>query len=303
MGAAVDRLKSRGFVPIMARMLVATAISREKILSAARSLPAAPQAMAGLCELLQDVNADLCQIADQISIDPALAARVVRMSNSIAFGGGGNIGSVDEAVTRVGFSEILRLVGAATVMTMVDRNLAGYGIAAERLRESLLMHAIASETLARFTPIDPRTAYTAGLLRVIGMMVIARVGFTGGSGEGGYDPARHATYSDWEGECFGIPGTEVTAIILREWRLPAAMINGIREHVVMGSTGLSNPFACLLNLAGAITADAGYALAGEVNCWGHRPARLAAAGIDEEQWQVAKTQALATFERIAPTLN
>lgn len=297
------RLKSGLFVPISAGMLVATAISREKILTTARSLPAAPQAMAGLCELLQDVNVDIGQIAEQISVDPALAARVVRLSNSVAFGGGGNVGSVDEAVNRVGFSEILRLVGAATVTTMVDRNLAGYGVAAERLRESLLMHAIASETLARCTAMDPRTAYTAGLLRAIGMMVIARIGFTARHVEGVYDSMRYGSYADWEGECFGIAGTEVTAIILREWRLPTEVINAIREHVHLNPVGYQNSFACLLNLAGAIVADAGMALAGEVNCWALTPEKLAAAGIDEDQWQGARTQARASFDRVAVALN
>lgn len=284
-------------------MPAAVAISREKILTTARSLPAAPQAMAGLCELLQDVNVDIGQIAEQISVDPALAARVVRMSNSVAFGGGGNIGSVDEAVNRVGFSEVLRLVGAATVSTMVDRNLAGYGLAGERLRESLLMHAIASEMLARHTAIDPRTAYTGGLLRAIGMMVIARIGFSAGRAEGAFDPARHATYAEWEGECFGIAGTEVTAIILREWRLPPELIGAIREHVQLGEAGGSNPFACLLNLAGGIVAAAGLALEGEAGCWGVTAAKLATAGLTEAQWEESKTNAIETFNRMVVALS
>ena len=88
-------------------MAVSTVISREKLLSVARTLPAAPQAMAGLCELMQDINADLGQIASQIALDSALAARIVRISNSVHFGRGAAVGSIDEAVNRVGFGEIL----------------------------------------------------------------------------------------------------------------------------------------------------------------------------------------------------
>ncbi len=259
--------------------------------------------MAGLCELLQEVNAGLGQIADQIRVDPALSARIVRLSNSVVFGGGGDVGSVDEAVIRVGFSEILRLVGAATVTTMVDRNLAGYGIMADRLRESLLMHAIAAETLASYTTIEPRTAYTAGLLRAMGMMVIARIGFAGERTVCCYDPSRHRTYSDGEGENFGVAGTEVAAMILREWRLPPGLVNAIREHLLLSAEGYQDPFACLLNLAGAIVADAGLALAGEEICWELTPAKLSALGVSEEQWHEAKTQAHAAFDRLVMALN
>lgn len=284
-------------------MSVATHIPRERLLQTARSLPAAPQAMAGLCELLQDTNADLVRIADQISVDAALAARVVRISNSVAFGGGGAVGSVDEAVSRVGFGEILRLVGAATVANLVDRHLPGYDIPAPRLRESLFLHAIASETLAGYSNVDPRTAYTAGLLRAIGMMVISRVGCTEMRPEDAYAAWRHPTYHDWEGEHFGLANTEVAAMVLTEWRFPPPVISAIREHLMMRERGLDNPFACVLNLAGAIVAEGGLALTGEEACWVRTPQKLAALGLDEEQWQMAKTESLAHFKRLLVTLS
>lgn len=284
-------------------MAIGMIISRERILHAARSLPAASQAMAGLCELLQDPNADLGQISDQISVDAALAARVVRISNSVAFGGGGAVGSVDEAVGRVGFGEILRLVGAATVANLVDRQLPGYDIPATRLRESLFLHAIATETLARLTAIETRTAYTAGLLRAIGMMVVAQVGWGEMRAEDGYAAWRHATYHDWEGEHFGLASTEVAAMVLTEWRFPPPVVSAIRDHLLVRERGLENPFACVLNLAGAVVAEGGLALAGEEKCWVRTPEKLAAAGLDEEQWQQAAAESLAQFKRLISALN
>ena len=109
-------------------MITGPTLTRDTILEHARSLPAAPQVMAGLSELLQDINTDLEQIADQVRVDPALTARVIRISNSPVFGGGARIGSVDEAVNRVGFGEVIRLVGVATVAGMVDRALSCYKI-------------------------------------------------------------------------------------------------------------------------------------------------------------------------------
>ena len=63
-------------------MIVALPVSREKILTTARLLPAAPQVLAGLCELLQDANSDLDQVAEQIRVDSALSARVIRIRSA-----------------------------------------------------------------------------------------------------------------------------------------------------------------------------------------------------------------------------
>jgi HD-like signal output (HDOD) protein len=272
-------------------------VTRDIILEHARKLPAAPQVLAGLCELLQDVNTDLDQISAAIRFEPTLAARVIRTSNSPVFGGGQRVGSVDEAVNRVGFGEVLRLVGAATVAGLVERALGCYAIAAERMRESLLLHALASEALAAHTDIDSRSAYSGGLLRAIGMMVLDRVGRTRLTPADVYDPKRFAHYGQWETAQFGVTGIEVTTMILDEWRFPAELVAALQEHQLLSESNYQDRFACLLNLAGTIVAEHGLALPGEVSCWALTPEKLAGAGIDEEQFRAASSQAAALFER------
>lgn len=268
-------------------MLADLAPTRDAILHQAQLLPAAPQVLGGLCELLQDVNTDLEQVSDEIRIDAALAARVIRLSNSVVFGGGAPVASIEEAVNRVGFAEIVRLVGIATVAGLVDRSLAAYGVAADKLRESLLLHALASEALAAQTEIDSRDAYAAGLLRGVGMMVLDRMS----RGRIVYDPESFATYSEWEHACFNVRAAEVTTMILDEWRFPAETVGAIERHLAPGD----HPFAALLNLAGGIVAQHDGALAGEAKCWTLTPEKLAAAGLDEAQWQLASEQAGAAF--------
>ncbi len=275
----------------------APGIARDAILEHARALPASPQVLAGLGELLQDINTDLSEIATQIRVEPTLAARVIRMSNSAVFGVGQRVGSVDEAVNRVGFGEILRLVGAATVSGLVDRSLGCYGIAAMRLRESLLLHALASEALATPAGIDERTAYSAGLLRATGLMVLDRVGRAQSKPPAIFDGTHYAGYSEWETSHFGITGTEVTALILDEWRFPAEVVAAQREHLLLTAESYADRLACVLNLAGAIVADKGLALVGEVDCWRLTDEKLAGAGIDADQFQAAAGQAGRMFER------
>ena len=270
--------------------------TREVLLSAARKLPAAPQVLGGLCELLQDVNTDLDQIAEEIRMDAALAGRVIKLSNSVVFGGAGQVGSVEDAVSRVGFSEVIRLVGAATVAGLVDRALECYKLPADQMRESLLMHALAAEMLAGFCGIERRTAYVGGLLRGIGMMVLERFARDRLPAEYAWDVRQHATYREWEKEWFGLGATEVTTMALDEWRFPPELLAALDHHLEPQVGREEERFAALLNVAGSITTKLGRALPGETKHWVRTPEKFAIAGLDEEQFASAVEQTQTLFD-------
>lgn len=275
----------------------AFALTRETILLHARTLPAAAQVLGGLCELLADTNTDLDRIAAEIRLEPTLAARVIRISNSAVYGTGPRIGSVDDAVGRVGFGEVLRLVGAATVADVADRSLRCYGIDVDRLRESMLFHGLASEALASRAGLDPRNAYSGGLLRSIGMMVMDHAARLRMSPDETYSSSRHRCYQDWEVENFGLSGVDAAALVFDEWHFPPELVTGVQEHFLACEASYLNRFACVLNLAGCIVAERGFALPGEITHWVYTPEKLAGAGVDEMQYTKASNQAAAWFER------
>lgn len=272
-------------------------VSREKILTTARLLPAAPQVLAGLCELLQDVNSDLDQVASQIRVDAALAARVIRISNSPVYGAGARIGSVDEAVNRVGFGEILRLVGIATVAGLVDRSLTFYNITAERMRESLLLHALASEALAQRVGLDTRTAYAGGLLRALGILVLDRVARERKPAPETYTAPRWRNYAEWERGAFGLNNTEVTTTVLDEWRFAPDLVGALQEHLLAREESYDDRLACVLNLAGSIVAEAGLALPGDADAWTPTANKLSMVGLSADDLAEVAGQARILFER------
>lgn len=284
-------------------MPVDLALTRDQLLDHARALPAAPRVMAELCELLQDINTDLDQVAGVIRADPALGARVIRISNSVVYGGGLQVSSIDEAVNRVGFEEVLRLVGTASVAGFVDRSLTMYGIEAEDARASLLLHALACEALARETSLDPHTAYTAGLLRGMGMMVLDRAARGKLGPAFAYDPQHFPTYLEWETKRFGLGSPDVTRMVLDEWRFPDVVISAIDEQLLLQPHHLENALACLVNLAGAVVNDTGLALPGDRPHWSVTPEKLAGAGIDEGQFHNAAELAWKHYHRQSAGLS
>lgn len=281
---------------------VATPFSREKLLQVARSLPADLQVLSQLGEMLQDVNSELDEIAALIRRDIALSTRIVRISNSPVFGGGGQIASTEEAVNRVGFSEILKLVGTATAARFAERSLEYYGISAMAMRDNMLYGAFASEALARAAGMDTRIAYTAGLLRTLGLMVLDR------ASRGQINPAQRYTtdrwpnYSKWEGSLFGLNNCEVSALILDEWRFPTELSAAVRSNYLARATDWDRSLPVLLNVANGLTQRANRSFPGE-NCWWEiTPDKLRAIGLSEDDMEPAIAATEAAFDAATAAL-
>jgi HD-like signal output (HDOD) protein len=282
--------------------VVSTPVSREKLLQVARSLPADLNVLAQLGEMLQDVNSELDQIAGLLRRDVALATRIVRISNSPVFGGGGQIASTEEAVNRVGFSEILKLVGTATAARFAERSLDNYGISAQAMRDAMLYGALASEALARLAGMDTRVAYTAGLLRPLGMMVIDR------ACRGQLDPTqrfsteRWANYSTWENRVFGVNNCEVTGMILEEWRFPTELSAAVRANYLARATDWDRSMPVILNLANGLAHRAKHSFVGEQGWWEITPDKLRAVSLTEEDLEPAIAATEIAFEQATAAL-
>lgn len=275
------------------------AVTRERILEIARTLPPAPRVFADLDKLLRDTNSGLDQIGNLIKRDQSLAAHILRVSNSVAYGGEQKTASVEEAVARVGFQEIFRIVGEVAGARLAERALKYYGIDAEQLREHMLYSAFICESLALQCGLDERSAYTAGLMRPLGMLVVDRLA-DGYRKVDPYHPAQDKDYMAWEGRIFGLSSPEVAGMVLGEWKFPAVIVEGVRNQYLVRSDDLSHRYACLLNLTSTIVADDGYGLLGETRHWGSSLWKLDAVGLTEVSFLVAATrgrEAYADFRR------
>ncbi len=216
---------------------------------------------------------------------------------------GGSASSVEEAVNRVGFSEILKLVGTASAARLSEQPLESYGIGAQHLRCNMLYGAFASEALARTAGADTRSAYLAGLLRPLGMMVLNRATQGQVSAPQRFAPTRWATYSDWEGGMFGVDNCAVASLILDEWRFPAAVGESIRIHYLTRPEDHANPLAALLNVANGLAARVSRAFAGETRWWDITDDKLHAARLTVDDFEPAIMETEAAFDAAMAVLK
>ncbi|MBY6186980.1 HDOD domain-containing protein [Marinobacter hydrocarbonoclasticus] len=89
-----------------------------KVKSGELVLPSLPEVAISVREMARHPDCALTDLAAEISKDPALAARIVSLSNSAAFGGVSKSTSVIAAVTRLGLNRTRDLAVAAAMQQL-----------------------------------------------------------------------------------------------------------------------------------------------------------------------------------------
>jgi len=144
----------------------------ERLVAELRPLSPVTHVLARLQRLLTDPNSVLDDIAGLLRLDTALMTRVIQISNSPWFRRGLPCHTITEAVNRIGFREVYRMVGVVAARSLVAQPLVAYGrddVAA--WRESVAC-AFAAEILAERLGEDMPSAYMCGLLHAIGRLPI-----------------------------------------------------------------------------------------------------------------------------------
>jgi len=136
-------------------------------------LPSLPDIAVRIGKAIDDPNTDSEDIARLIQLDPSLAARIMGVVNSAAFGAAEPIRNLNQAVTRLGRQQVRNLVFSCIIKGLFDTN----STELKAIMQSLWRHsasvAAISFVLARVTPgLDPNRALLAGLIHDIGAIPI-----------------------------------------------------------------------------------------------------------------------------------
>jgi len=271
---------------------------REKVLRLAQELPSTPAVLGKLQTLLADPNSGLDDICALLKRDMALSARVLRISNSAYFGPSASHTTLEEAVGCIGYHEIYKVVGVTVARRFLNRDLEIYGCTAERLWENVICGALAMESLAQFVGINPRVAYTAGLMRSMGKIVLDRVALEMKPRPRPFAPDGDGPLGQWETGVFGSDNPAVTALLLKAWDFPEETGDVVRRHYQPEIPPIAEMPACLLNFAGRIARDLGYGLPGEDTYWESHPVKFTCTGLTEAEIKLCAAEAKMGFEGV-----
>lgn len=141
----------------------------ELITKSMGELPASPIVATKLLELLRKPNLKIKELANAVSLDPVISARLLRIANSVFYQQMKQVGTVDRAIIVVG-EDALKNLALEYSLRSTSKT---YGIMERKLWENSIGCAVACRMLAdRLTDIDKNEAYLAGLQHHIGKVVM-----------------------------------------------------------------------------------------------------------------------------------
>jgi putative nucleotidyltransferase with HDIG domain len=146
-------------------------LTYDEIVHGLDDLPALPAAVLALLRSVDDEDIDLPVLAEKVSHDPALTAKTLRLANSSLYGLQVKVGTVQQAITYLGFGATRSLIKAVAVTRCFGaRSCAGFNHAA--FWRHAIASAICAKALARQVRFHQDYAFTAGLLHDIGRLVL-----------------------------------------------------------------------------------------------------------------------------------
>ncbi len=212
-------------------------------------LPTLPTVASSLVSMTQSPQTSATQIGELISKDQALTARVLKLVNSAYYGFPKQISTVNHAVVILGFSRVKNIVLAASVFGMKGQQ-GPQRFDATGFWVHSLGAAVASRTVARdLGRGDAEEAFVCGLLHDIGKLVFAQLA------PEDYDRClaaaeqRGELIRKVEAEVFGVDHTEVGSWLAEQWKLPPAVVAGVRRHHTPTATRKDRDAACVTHLA------------------------------------------------------
>ena len=139
-------------------------------------LPPLPSVAARVMNMADDDRTSALDLAQVLSTDQALTAKLIRISNSAYYGFARRVSTVREAVLVLGFKQVRQMAVGASVMNSFGAQKRDDGFDLDLFWGHSIAVAVAAETLAKKTRVaKPEDAFTAGILHDIGRLVLRKV--------------------------------------------------------------------------------------------------------------------------------
>ena len=212
-----------------------------------KHIPSLPVVVTTLQQEMEREESDAATIARIVSEDPVITLKVLKVANSVIYNKGAEIVDVQQAVTRLGLSELTNIIYAVAVLRLMPDlphidyvRFWRHSISVAYTAKAMIRFCSA-ESGARAAPVAD-VAFVAGLLHDLGILVLDQyfpeqyavaldmAGRTaGGPAAADAGPEELPLYAA-EAKHLGISHGEVGGAILERWALPASLVEAVSLH-------------------------------------------------------------------------
>lgn len=203
-----------------------------EILSRFNDIKTLPHVAIKLSQLLSDENSSLNQFEELIRMDPGLVVRLLRAVNSPYYGLMQKVDSISRAVLFIGIKGLRNMVVTEALKDIFKMNSNSEAFTRSRLWMHSAAVGICSQMIAeRVFSLKGEDAYLCGILHDIGLIVLDQtVHDQLIEVLKAYDPAKGLNITAYENEIIGTNHTVIGSMLAKNWNLPEAVQEGIRQH-------------------------------------------------------------------------
>jgi len=137
-------------------------------------LPMLPHVALKVIRLTSDTNANMQDLAKVILTDQTIVTKIIQISNSPVYAGTVEIKNINQALVRLGQTEIKNMMLAISLQTKIFKSKM-YGNLAKKLWERSVGVAFASRVIAGQLKADKDEAFLCGLMHNLGKMITVTV--------------------------------------------------------------------------------------------------------------------------------
>ena len=248
-----------------------------------------------LSQTLKNLNTELHELVPLIQTDAALTAEVIRISNSSFYRAGEPCKEVIDALSRIGFGEVLRVVSTILAKDVCSHDLEKYGITADEFWEETLTVSTLMEALAKRRGLNPADAATVGVMHALGRAVINNI-LEEFDISILWDPSIEV--AEWERVVVGFDYAVAGGRIMKKWNFPLEIIYDIAYHLDPSKAPKERTLLNLLYYSVKIVPILGFGFERKVFELPTEEELVVSIGLNEETIREAIDEASQSFTRI-----
>lgn len=143
------------------------------IVGRVHSVPSLPEVVTQVVRLINDPRSSADQIHKIMVKDQAMAAKILRMVNSVYYGLPDPVHNLEQAIVILGFKTIRSIAMSIAVLNLFQQQDANFNMKSF-WTHSAVMAQISRLLAAKAQLPDPEMAFIAGLLKDIGMLILVQ---------------------------------------------------------------------------------------------------------------------------------
>ena len=212
-----------------------TRSSFEDIVDRIHTIPSLPEVVTQVVRLVNDPNSDARQINAIMMKDAAMAAKMLRMVNSVYYGLAEPVNDLEQAIVILGFKTIRSVALSISVLNMFQQQNANFNM------KAFWSHSAVSACLGRLICgkariCDPEFGFTIGLLKGLGKVILA---------ENAPEETRaiiavarqyRMSFTKACREVMDTDDAEIGAWLMERWELDKVLVATVREQGVLSAT-------------------------------------------------------------------